>query len=221
MKQVLILQLVWIAIENTGRDHVDAAIDQRDLALICSHVAPHHFATLSSVKTAKEAWDKLAKIHKERSEARKSVLMTELLHLRKEGNEDITTYINRAKGIRNALISAGEEASSINIITPVLNGLPPLFLPIRMAFLAQKTMPTIDDLHSQLLGAEQLALQQEHSASTSMAAFSARSGRGPPKAGPVCYFCQKIGHVVKECKKLRALQEKAGIKPAEKPAILF
>ena len=210
LKNVLISKDLWDAIEGTGK--IDPGVDAKALAQINLAVKEHHFATLRACKTAKEAWEALASIYKSKSEARKLALHQELLNLAMLGGEDITQYVNRAKRIRGDLLAAGEDDKAINVIVPVLNGLPDSYTPLRLALFAVTEKLTLDNLQTRLINAEQLLSRTERTSEP--VAFTVRPSFKGDNARPnkakkdvICHFCKKRGHIMRECKALKALKE--------------
>ena len=219
MKNLLITRDLWAAVEGKGK--VDSAEDAKALAQINLSVKEHHFATLRACKSAKEAWDTLAAIYKSKSEARKMALQQELLHLAKSTNEDVTQYVNRARRIRDELLAAGEDDKAINIVAPLLNGLPDDFTPLRLALLAGDAKLTVDDLQTRLINAEQVLNKSPRLAENTAYSVQSAGNHVKPGAGSaaksgnkrkdvICHFCKKRGHVIAECRKLKALKDSQG-----------
>jgi hypothetical protein len=230
MKQYLTVKGLWEAIEDddSGAGSVSAAPsgertsgsaalsektknekdeeDKQAFALICLAVSEHHFPPLATVTSARVAWQTLESQFKEKNEARLLALQDELIHLRMDDDGDVTKYINKAKQLKAEMIQAGETESAINIVIPLLNGLPSRFAALRMAFVATK-LPTVEELHSKLVNAEQHLRQMDNRSQPAVAAFSAaRPERRDPKRMK-CFYCDEVGHTVKNCEKLKEVKK--------------
>ena len=206
VKNFLISRDLWQAIES---DHkVDPSIDQKALATICLLVKEHHIPTLSGLNNAREAWDILEATYKSKTEARKMSLHQQLLHLNKAATEDVTQYICRAKQLRDDLIAAGEEPFAVNIINPILNGLPSAYTPLRLALSAQAGNITVEELQPRLISAKQLLSSEDTgSLRTTSTAFVAR--QHIQKKQHRCFLCDAIDHVVKDCRLLKEMKNKS------------
>jgi hypothetical protein len=204
MRNWLVVKDLWDAIE--GGSSVSPSVDAKALAYIRLCVKEYHMPTLASVQSAKEAWEVLEATYKSKSEARKISLHQELLHLKKSNGEDITQYISRAKCIRDDLVAAGENPKSINVIAPVLNGLPASFTPLCLALIAQSASLTLEELESKLISAQALLQEEDKPRDPTAAAFVARKAHDLKSVR--CHFCDQPGHVIRNCRKLREIKEK-------------
>jgi len=89
---------------------VDAwdALNEAALATIQMSVKPVHLNTVTSVDTAKEAWDSLKVMFEARDNAQLLRLMDELGSLKKGGDENIIKFASRAKMLRDELAMPGD-----------------------------------------------------------------------------------------------------------------
>lgn len=208
MKNYLIIQNVWKAIDGDASPEEN----QKALALMCVHVTDQHIPTMTSTTSAKEAWLVLEAVYKTKSEARITMLQQNLLNLSKEGGEAVTTYINRAKKIRDELLAAGVNPLAIDIVPAILNGLPSSFTPLRLALLAQADKLSVDDLQSKLISAEALLSMEDSSSSKNQTstAFSVKVKPSKPPKGSnvVCAWCNATGHYILHCDKMKAARAK-------------
>jgi len=84
---------------------VDAwdVMNEAALATIQMSVKPVHLNTVTSVDTAKEAWDALKVMFEARENAQLLRLMDELSSLKMGGDENIIKFASRAKMLRDEL----------------------------------------------------------------------------------------------------------------------
>jgi len=80
------------------------AMNEAAVATIQMSVKPVHLNTVTSVDTAKEAWDALKVMFEARDNARLLRLMDELSSLKKGGDENIIKFTSRAKMFRDELV---------------------------------------------------------------------------------------------------------------------
>jgi hypothetical protein len=99
-------------------------VDMQAQAIIGLHVKDHLLSIIKDAKTARDAWEQLAKLFKDKSKAKISQLRRELNSLKMERGETVTRYIARATDLRDELVAAGDTLFHHDIITPVLSGLP-------------------------------------------------------------------------------------------------
>lgn len=90
-----VLKGLWAAIDPT--EGVDAAVDQKALALIGLYVADHHKATLAACETARDAWEALKAVYRAKSNACRLYLRRELHNLKLQPAESLSVYFSRAR----------------------------------------------------------------------------------------------------------------------------
>jgi len=96
------------------------AMNEAALATIQMSVKPVHLNTVTSVDTAKEAWDALKVMFEARDNAQLPRLMDELIRLKKGDDENIIKFASRAKMIRDELAMLGNPAEDNTLALRVL-----------------------------------------------------------------------------------------------------
>ena len=208
MKFLLITKGLWAPI--TAQGDVNAAADEKALALIGLFVQDHHLGTVANAKSAKEAWMSLENIYQAKSNARRLWLKRELNSLRKVANEPLTKYVARAVDIRSQLAAAGHDIKEDEVVMSVLAGLPAEYNVVVAVLETSNDALKLDDVLAKLLPVEQRA-QASEATSDSKAFFSSKPSKPPSDVRPPyqsalrdskdCSYCRKKGHVVEECRK--------------------
>jgi len=96
------------------------AMNEAALATIQMSVKPVHLITVTSVATAKEAWDALKVMFEARDNAQLLRLMEELSSLKKGDEENIIKFASRAKMIRDELAVLGNPVDDNTLALRVL-----------------------------------------------------------------------------------------------------
>ena len=96
------------------------AMNEAALATIQMSVKPVHHNTVTSVDSAKEAWDALTVMFEARDSAQLLRLMYELSSLKKGDDENIIKLASRAKMIRDELSILGNPADDNTLALRVL-----------------------------------------------------------------------------------------------------
>ena len=123
MKFYLITKKLWKAISGATADERNEA-DAMALAYIGLSVRAHHLPVIARSETAKEAWETLEKLYKDKSNAKRLQLKRELTQLQMAAGESVIKYVARAENIRDQLQAAGTEVTSDDLVLSVLSGLP-------------------------------------------------------------------------------------------------
>ena len=194
MKHLLIHKGLWRPV-NTGEG--GAASDEKALALIMLFVADYHLSTLAECESAKEAWDKLAAIHKSKSIARRTLLRKELTSLEMSGVESLTQYVARAKNIRDQLIAAGYDVREDEVVLAVLAGLPKEYEMVVTVLESADEVLSLDEVLPKLMNVEQRTIATKPM-EVGMRAFIAK-GNTRTNDKKECWYCGKIGHVKANC----------------------
>ncbi|CAH9067345.1 unnamed protein product [Cuscuta europaea] len=183
---------------------------------------------ISSVATAKQAWDKLALTYASTSRGRIISLKTTLARTTK-GNRSIVDYLTEMQAISDALALAQCPLAEEDLVISILNGLGPDYSELTSAIRVRPTALPLAELQSILLEHEQRLLDtsasnasliptahvtQIHERAHAADRRSMHEKRGqPPRHGRsdprfsqtqlVCRFCQNSGHHVQQCRKLQ------------------
>jgi len=100
-----------------------SAMNETALATIQMSVKPVHLNTVTSVDTAKEAWNALKGTFEARDNAQLLRLMKELSILNNDDAESIIKFTSRAKMIRDELAMLGNPVDDNMLALRVLSGL--------------------------------------------------------------------------------------------------
>jgi len=100
------------------------AMNEAALATIQMSGKPVHLSTVTSVDTAKEAWDALKVMFEAHDNAQLLRLMEELSSLKKGDDENIIKFASRAKIIRDELAMLGNPVDDNTLALRVLSGIP-------------------------------------------------------------------------------------------------
>ncbi len=205
MRFTLISKGLWKHVKNDG-EVTDTDGDQKALALIGLSVMDHHLPSLRQQETAKDAWDALESVYKAKSMARRVALKREMNSLKKAAEEPMTKYVARAKELRDQLAAAGQDTDDEEVAAALLAGLPPDYDVIVAVLETTADKVDLDVLLGKLLTAEQrLPKANEPTAPRAYAGAAERAPRGngqrPP---PRCFYCDQLGHIVRNCPAARA-----------------
>jgi len=199
MRWLLTLKTLSAAIEPAEDQAVDAAVDQKALALIGLYVADHHKSTLAGCETANEAWEALKAVYKAKSNARRLHLLRELHNLKLLPGEHLTVYFSRARSIRNQLLAAGHELEEEDVVWSILAGLPIEYESMVNIIQAGTDDLEMDDILPKLMLVEQ-RLAKPSGATFKVQAFTAvAAGEFKGK----CWKCGKRGHRQSNCQSKR------------------
>jgi len=193
------------------------AMNEAALATIQMSVKPVHLNTVTSVDTAKEAWDALKVMFDARDNAQLLRLMDELSSLKKGGDENIIKFTSRAKMIRDELAMLGNPVDDNTLALRVLSGLPAEYGMLRTVQENKDRKLVMSDVTAKLLQVEQRS--QTGGAAKPVGglksqAFAAAAAKKPwPKKEIVCFYCDKKGHMQRQCRKKKADEAKGWKKP--------
>jgi hypothetical protein len=173
---------------------------------------------LKTCQTAKELWDKLETIYKAKSNATRLQLKNELGSLSLQPTESVTSYVGRARSIKDELAASGHPVQEEDVVLSVLGGLTKDYDTVVTIMETSEDTLDLDNVLSKLLQVEQKIFKKTESCS-SRALFSkgnAFNGQERPagnssgqKSGKICYYCNKPGHFKRECRQ-KARDEQRG-----------
>ena len=204
----------WLVTKDLHK-HTQATVaaergnDAKALAHIGMTLTEQHLPTFSECDTAKAAWDAFAKLFRNKSQARRLLLQSELSAFHKDSGEPLVKYFARAKYLKSQLLSVGSTLDENELCLSVLNGLPMEYETLCTVLATTDTELTLDDLLPKLLVVENKA---GRSASEGKALFLGKPGAGsqqrrqgsgtPKRTGKEtrkCHHCDKPGHLKKDC----------------------
>ncbi len=204
MQMILIHQDLW-DIVNDPPDVPTAAqrkSTMKALALIVFNISTSLIPVVRICTTASEAWRKLEGLYAQRSENHIQTLRENLAALVLGSSETISDYFARARGIWNELVSLGHTTTESDVVWSILKGLPSRFTIIVSILKSSTAALTLDSIMGQLLSADQ-ATQVVPTTENAMVASSK----------PVCHYCKKPGHLIRDCRKRINAEARRGQAP--------
>jgi len=134
------------------------AMNEAALATIQMSVKPVHLNTVTSVDTAKKAWDALKVMFEARDTAQLLRLMDDLSSFKKDGDENIIKFSSRAKMLRDELVMLGNLVDDNTLALRVRPGLPAEYGMLRTVFENKDTKLVMSDVTAKLLQVEQRSI---------------------------------------------------------------
>lgn len=134
-------------------------------------------------------------------------LYTELTSLVKRSDETVTDYVIRAETTAAALKNAGETVTDSLLIAMVLKGLPDNYQSFVAVVTQSEKKQTFIEFKTSLRSFEETeksrSSSSEDSVLKSVQGQASRHSDRPGEAarGPICWNCQRVGHISKDCKK--------------------
>ena len=215
MKQTLILYDLWdyvdmevsLSTTNTNEYTVE---DQEKLKMAAKAKArilmkvPHNYmGVIKGCQTAKQIWDKLESLYKQKSLARTTHLLKAFHNVRMEDKESTDDYITRVSSLASELEDNGREVDETAICIAVLNGLPSRYSTIIHVIENYNQVLSIENVRNSLLRFE--------STESNGAAMVAPSKNKTKKSRPYCAYCKRPGHHRSDCRRLKNKAQKGNI----------
>jgi len=201
---------------DPGVDSCDA-MNEAALATFQMSFKPAHLNTVTSVNTAKEAWDALKVMFEARDNAQLLRLMDELSSLKKGADENMIKFASRASMTRDERAMLGSPVDDNTLALHVLAGLPEEYGTLRTTVENKDTKLGMSDVTAELLQVEQRSSfvgASKPSDSVKSQAFAAAAPQKPfEKKLVVCFYCNKKGHMQRDWYKKKAHEAKAKSKP--------
>jgi len=187
------------------------------LATIQMSVKPVHLNTVTAVDTAKEAWDALTVMFEARDNAQLLRLMDELSSLKKGDDENIINIASPAKMIRDELAMLGNPVDDNTLALRVLSGLTSEYGMLRTVLENKDVKLVMSDVTAKLLQVEQRNIaggSSKPAGGVKSQAFTVAAPKKPfDKKLVVCYYCDKKGHMKRDCCKRKADEARGKNKP--------
>lgn len=205
MKFLLITKGLWSAVTGASMDEEK---DAKALAQIGLYVKDHHLPMLERCTNAKNAWEQLEVVYQAKSNARKRQLRKDLTQLKMEAHEPLSKYAARAKDIQNQLRATGYDVGDQEVVWALLAGLPPAFdTVVTVLETSSDADMKLDDILPKLMSVEQKLPQSFPPGEEALMA----KRHGYSKETRQCYYCGKMGHLQRSCKKREADQSKHNV----------
>ena len=167
------------------------AMNEEALATTQMSVKPVHLNTLTSVDTAKEAWNALLGMFKARDDAQLLRLMEELSSLQNRDEERILKFTSRAKMIRDELAMLDNPVDDNTLVLRVLSGLPSEYGMLKKVLENKDVKMVMADVTAKLLQVEQgnkSAGSSKLVGSVKSHAFAAAAPKTPCARKSVVYY---------------------------------
>lgn len=245
MQMYLLEKGVWSAVTaklsdkeveelDPENDLTAARKDQKAQAYIVLALSDDQLMHVNKCTTAKDTWDTLVKVHEGKSVASKLRLHRELNQLKMDPSDSIITHINKTKILVQQLEAVGSTIAETDVILYLLLSLPADYSAVAVAVETRfnERELTLIEVSEALLQEE--ARQQANGRAKGNKigrAFNAdgRSGSSRNSGGnggkkpdwkksATCHHCNKVGHIKRDCLKLKREQNegKASIATADK-----
>jgi len=176
---------------DPGVDACDT-MNEAALATIQMSVKPVHLNTVTSVDTAKEAWDALKVMFEARDNAQLLRLMDELSSRKKSADENMIKFALRANMTRDELSMLGSLVDDNTLALRVLAGLPAEYGMLKTTLENKDTKLVMSDVKAKLLPVEQRSSfvgASKPSGSFKSQAFAAAAPKKPfGKKSVVCFY---------------------------------
>ena len=193
------------------------ATNEAPLAIIQMPVKPTHLNTKKTVSTAKKTEDALKVIFDARENTQLLRLMDELNSPKKGGYKNIVKLKPRAKMIRDELAMLGNPVDDNKLDLSVLSGLPAKYGMCRPVLENKHRKLVMSDVTSKLLRVEQRTQTvgaAKPASGVKSQVLGATAAKNPwAKKEVVCFYCDKMGHMQRHCRKTKANEAKGRRKP--------
>ena len=100
---------------------------QRALSTICMAIERPQKMLVDTVKTAKEAWEKLVNIYEPKTRARIAALRKHFYSLKMDPEEEMSVYLSRVQKAATDLLNAGKKLNGDEVAYQMLAGVPDEF----------------------------------------------------------------------------------------------
>ena len=166
-------------------------------------------------------WTMLKDLYETSNTNRILFLKTQLLGIKMDGNETISSFLGRIKEVKDKLRNIGKKVSSTDLVTITLNGMLEDYQMFITSLAAREKPPTFEELTGILLQEEEIRTnlkpQNSDSALWSNKRFSGgsslqrrqspRLNQGMPSnrnESKSCFYCGRPGHLIRDCQKKKS-----------------
>lgn len=191
--------------------------DQKARALILTSIEAEFVKATISCRTAREVWERLIELYEEDTSANKIVLQKDFYDIIMSPGMSVKEYIAKTEYIAGQLKDMGQPISDELIISKIVSGLSSDFKHFFSAWMGTpESERTIKNLSSRLR-AEENQMRPEREESTALHVNASHKSRytkqgdtdGRPdkrkdKKNLKCYYCHKLGHFKRDCRKRKA-----------------
>ncbi|GBP30596.1 Retrovirus-related Pol polyprotein from transposon TNT 1-94 [Eumeta japonica] len=169
-------------------------------------VDPILYVHIQQAENAKQLWDNLTKAFEDRGLTRKVGLLKDLINTTLETSESVESYVNKIMSSAHKLRNINFNVDDEWLGTLMLAGLPDSYKPMIMGIESSGVKISADLIKTKLLqevksiDSDTTVLYTKHN--------NVKDPQNNPKKGPRCFICNKYGHISKNCKSKKAIQNK-------------
>lgn len=187
------------------------------MCFVSSSIEDSQLECLLNCKTVKEMWDKLGRIHEQKSQSNKMMILQKFHGYRMDSNESVVQHVSRVQNLAAQLKDLGENVSEVAIMAKVLDSLPSRYNALQTAW---DSVPvenqSLENLLERLIE-EEKRFEGDGDITSALADVSLggkkkkivagsagkTSGKGwdSDKADVECFYCKRKGHYARECRK--------------------
>lgn len=186
------------------------------MVIISSTVESSQLEYLLTCETANNMWKRLSAIYEQKSESNKLLLMTKFHDYKMAQNDSIAQHVAKIENTARQLKDLGENVSDLTIMAKILGSLPSKFSAFVTAWdSVDASKQTIDNLAQRLIK-EEGRMNATDEMSGALAAMSLKPNQERRKTTEkrmqqlkkeiTCFYCQKRGHMARECRKKKREQ---------------
>ena len=175
--------------------------DAKAMAITSSAVSKTQLKYLLKCKSSKEMWDKLSRIHEERSQVSKQSLHERFYSYKMNASESVNQYVAEIQNIASQLEDAGDKMSDGTVIAKILSGLPTKFSAFKSAWdSVEPERQTMEHLEERLAKEERKMSEENQMinafATTNMDSKGKFQKKNHQNKREVkCYNCNGRGHI--------------------------
>ena len=181
----------------------DDAADKKALYHIGMTLTEEHYPIFEECEHAKDAWEALASLFKNKSQARRLQLKAELSNLRMDPGETLVKYFARTKRLNSQLSSVGSKVPDDELALAILQGLPEEFAMVRKILVNTDKPLAVEDLLPRLLLDENTHEKPVADTKAYVAkpfggqkqAYQNKGSGKKPKETRKCHYCGKPGQI--------------------------
>lgn len=197
------------------------------MCILSSSIEYSQLEYLITCETAAEMWSKPSSIHEQKSASNKLTLMTKFHEYKMLSSDSVAQHVAKIKNMTRQLKDIGEELSEVTVMAKILGTLPPKFNALVTAWDSVNDRDQKKGIFIERLIKEENRLTAVDEASNALATINVRNGKDhrgkirdwgnashknigngvesgkPKKKIFICHYCNKKGHIAKNCFKKR------------------
>ena len=158
-----------------------------------------------------EVWDTLENQFQKRTWANKLTLKRKLSSMKLKEGQSVSEHIKSMTEIFQELSIIGEPLEEEDRVVQLLTSLPKKFNVLVTALESNPEVPSMEIVTERIMHEDRKLKESESPRDRNQALYAGREGgrresesyREPPS----CYYCKKVGHIQRDCEKLKRNQE--------------